>query len=129
MAAFKLGVHYSMTGTRLEPMSLSLIEQSDNVWWRYRPSTNQQQPLSLQLYSEYRSTYKWHEVTGGNSNASNSNEVVVVKRPPKPISGKYFSIVHVFNKGGLRFWECPAYFSVFLSPNIIIQSLHTVFKL
>ena len=112
MAAFKLGVHYSMTGTRLEPMSLSLIEQSDNVWWRYRPSTNQQQPLSLQLYSEYRSTYKWHEVTGGNSNA-NSNEVVVVKRPPKPISGEYFSIVHLFNKGGLRFWECPAYFSVF----------------
>ena len=110
MAAFKLGVHYSMTGTRLEPMSLSLIEQSDNVWWRYRPSTNQQQPLSLQLYSEYRSTYKWHEVTGGNSNASNSNEVVVVKRPPKPISGKYFSIVHVFNKGGLRFWGVPGIF-------------------
>ena len=91
MAAFKLGVPYSMTGTRLEPMSLSLIEQSDNVWWKYSRPTNQQ-PLSLQLYSEYRSTYKWHEVTG-NSNANNtsSNEVVVVKRPPKPISGENFS--------------------------------------
>ena len=50
--------------------------------------------LSLQLYSEYRSTYKWHEFSsspGARSSSAtqqrNSTEVVV-KKPPKPISGK-----------------------------------------
>ena len=51
--------------------------------------------LSLQLYSEYRSTYKWHEFSsspGARSSSAtqqrNSTEVVV-KKPPKPISGKH----------------------------------------
>ena len=78
--AFKLGVHYQDQ----EPL---LHQRLDRVWWRYSD-----QPLSLQLYSEYRSTYKWHEVgssSSSNTNAANTNEVVqVVKRPPKPISGK-----------------------------------------
>ena len=115
MAAFKLGVHYSMTGTRLEPMSLSLIEQSDNVWWRNSRPSNQQ-PLSLQLYSEYRSTYKWHEVTG-NSNANTSNEVVVVKRPPKPISGENFSLyMCLLLEGDYVFGSSHILNSVFLKP-------------
>ena len=76
MASFLLGV--------LEQPEL---EQDD---------TQPQAPfLSLQLYSEYRSTYKWHEFSAspGARSASavsqnrNSTEVVV-KKPPKPISGK-----------------------------------------
>ena len=75
MASFLLGV--------LEQPEL---EQDD---------TQPQAPfLSLQLYSEYRSTYKWHEFSsspGARSSSAtqqrNSTEVVV-KKPPKPISGK-----------------------------------------
>ena len=55
--------------------------------------------LSLQHYSEYRSTYKWHEFTPNTSaslpaasTASASNNEVVVKKPPKPISGKLVRI-------------------------------------
>ena len=61
--------------------------------------TQQYQPLSLQHYSEYRSTYKWHEFTPNTSaslpaasTASASNNEVVVKKPPKPISGKLVRI-------------------------------------
>ena len=55
------------------------------------------QPLSLQLYSEYRSTYKWHEFSANSSGAHNSsasasnvasNNEVVVRKPPKPVTGK-----------------------------------------
>jgi len=47
-------------------------------------------------YSEYRSTYKWHEFTPNTSaslpaasTASASNNEVVVKKPPKPISDDF----------------------------------------
>ena len=78
MASFLLGV-------------LEQPELEDQCW----DHDTQRQPLSLQLYSEYRSTYKWHEFSAspGARSASavsqnrNSTEVVV-KKPPKPISGK-----------------------------------------
>ena len=49
------------------------------------------QPLSLQLYSEYRSTYKWHEFTPAPNAAAvtaSAASEVVVKKPPKPITGR-----------------------------------------
>ena len=59
--------------------------------------TEQNQPLSLQHYSEYRSTYKWHEFAANTSaslpaasTVAASNNEVVVKKPPKPISGEKF---------------------------------------
>ena len=64
--------------------------------------TQQYQPLSLQHYSEYRSTYKWHEFSANTSaslpaastasapaSATNNREAVV-KKPPQPISGEKF---------------------------------------
>ena len=60
--------------------------------------TEQNQPLSLQHYSEYRSTYKWHEFAANTSASlpaastvtASANNEVVVKKPPKPISGEKF---------------------------------------
>ena len=79
MVSFLLGV--------LEQPELEQAEGQDDA---------QPQPpfLSLQLYSEYRSTYKWHEFSsspGARSSSATqqrSSTEVVVKKPPKPISGK-----------------------------------------
>ena len=81
MVSFLLGV--------LEQPELEQAEGQDDAQPQPQPPF-----LSLQLYSEYRSTYKWHEFSsspGARSSSAtqqrNSTEVVV-KKPPKPISGK-----------------------------------------
>ncbi len=78
MANFLLGVHFEVP------------EEESPILQPY-------QPLSLQLYSEYRSTYKWHEFTPNTSNSAGasvastlaSNNEVVVRKPPKPITGNF----------------------------------------
>ena len=76
MASFLLGVHYEQP-------------ELENDYCDTQP----RQPLSLQLYSEYRSTYKWHEFSSpGAASASqktNNATTAVVKQPPKPVSGTY----------------------------------------
>ena len=71
--------------------------------------TEQNQPLSLQHYSEYRSTYKWHEFAANTSAslpapstaaAATNNQEVVVKKPPKPISGEKFPTQFVSRRLG-----------------------------
>jgi hypothetical protein len=87
--AFLLGVHYEAD---LEQQPDSFDSNENNfTWWRHP-----EQPLSLQLHSEYRSTYQWHQVAttinnptaGAASGRPQVQKNEVVRRPPKPITGK-----------------------------------------
>ena len=91
--------------------------------------TEQNQPLSLQHYSEYRSTYKWHEFAANTSASlpaastvtASANNEVVVKKPPKPISGEKFPssfpnefyLFHFLRGHPLRFFFVRARSAVF----------------
>ncbi len=83
--AFLLGVQYERVPEE--------TEEDLQIWFRHPD-----QPLSLQLHSEYRSTYRWHEAAptsaaasaAGATAASSSSTAnqEVVRRPPKPSTGK-----------------------------------------
>ena len=114
-AKFWLGVHFEVPEAVLEANEAKLEAESEHLEHEIRIET---EPLSLQLYSEYRSTYKWHEFTPNNSAslpgasastasaaASASNNEVVVKKPPKPITGENFYFLlgkHVFFGKGIH---------------------------
>ena len=66
--------------------------------FREKTPVNETDPkpfLSLQLNSEYRSTYQWHDFkpplqtigVAGKSGGTDTG-IVVVKRPPQPLFGK-----------------------------------------
>ena len=66
------------------------IETSDPI------ETDPKPFLSLQLNSEYRSTYQWHDFkppiqtigVAGKPGSATDSGIVVIKRPPQPLFGK-----------------------------------------
>ena len=66
------------------------VETSDSIETEPKPF------LSLQLNSEYRSTYQWHDFkppiqtigVAGKPGSATDTGIVVVRRPPQPLFGK-----------------------------------------
>ena len=70
----------------------------------YKTSITETDPrpfLSLQLHSEYRSTYQWHDFKhppiqsiGGKTSGADAG-IVVIKRPPQPLFGEMINLCFV----------------------------------
>ena len=79
-------------------VNFSTTEDDYHNNFRAKTPVNETDPkpfLSLQLNSEYRSTYQWHDFkpplqtigVAGKSGGTDTG-IVVVKRPPQPLFGK-----------------------------------------